>query len=173
MNWILKTSLGDCTFASLAGRILIYGCLVFCLVPVPAGAQRTTVSLDGTWSVADGVAPNAVPATFSHTAPVPGLAHSATPAFPKVDQYQTHEWGWTVTARDHILPPEMKVDGLGRNLQSRNYFWYKRTFRVPERKQRARLIINKAQFGTAVWLNGKQIGEHMGRRVCGPRATLI
>ena len=108
-----------------------------------------------------------IPTTFSHTAPVPGLAHSATPAFPKVDQYQTHEWGWTVTARDHVLPPETKVDGLGRNLQPRNYFWYERTFRVTDRKQRARLIINKAQFGTAVWLNGKKIGEHMGMWTAG------
>ena len=24
------------------------------------------------------------------------------------------------------------------------------------------LVINKAQFGTAVWLNGKKIGEHLG-----------
>ena len=167
MNWISKASLGDANFASLAGRILMYGWLVICLAPVPAGAQRTTVSLDGMWSVADSVDPNAIPTTFSHTAPVPGLAHSATPAFPKVDQYQTHEWGWTVTARDHVLPPETKVDGLGRNLQPRNYFWYEKTFRVTDRKQRARLIINKAQFGTAVWLNGKKIGEHMGMWTAG------
>ena len=33
---------------------------------------------------------------------------------------------------------------------------------APSRKQRALLVVNKAQFGTAVWLNGKKVGEHLG-----------
>src|ERR1700733_5999350 len=174
MNWILKAHVTESTWAIVSRAVIsrrapsfVLSCVCLCLLPASAAAQRVTMSLDGTWSVADSMDANAVPSSFSHSAPVPGLTHSATPPFPKVDQYQTHEWGWTVTARDHILPPETKVDGLGRNLQPRNYFWYERTFRVPETKKRARLIINKAQFGTAVWLNGKMIGEHMGMWTAG------
>jgi len=44
--------------------------------------------------------------------------------------------------------------------QKRNYFWYQRTFRVPAKRELAILKINKAQFGTAVWLNGKKVGNH-------------
>jgi beta-galactosidase/beta-glucuronidase len=33
---------------------------------------------------------------------------------------------------------------------------------APTRKQVAILKVNKAQFGTAVWLNGMKIGEHDG-----------
>ncbi len=167
MNRNLKAFLRPSTWVITGRRTLNVVLPFLCLLPVSAVAQRVTVSLDGTWSVADSMDANAMPTSFSHSAPVPGLTHSAIPAFPKVDQYQTHEWGWTVTARDHVLPPETKVEGLGRNLQPRNYFWYERTFRVPERKERARLVINKAQFGTAVWLNGKMIGEHMGMWTAG------
>jgi beta-galactosidase/beta-glucuronidase len=46
--------------------------------------------------------------------------------------------------------------------QKRNYFWYQRTFRAPVKREVAILKINKAQFGTAVWLNGKKIGDHYG-----------
>jgi hypothetical protein len=53
-------------------------------------------------------------------------------------------------------------DGPGIPRQERNYFWYRKTFRVPGRKESAILRINKAQFGTAVWLNGKKLGEHLG-----------
>jgi hypothetical protein len=43
-----------------------------------------------------------------------------------------------------------------------NYFWYERTFTAPARRDSAVLVVNKAQFGTAIWLNGKNIGEHLG-----------
>ena len=35
-------------------------------------------------------------------------------------------------------------------------------FRAPAKREVAILKVNKAQFGTAVWLNGKEIGEHLG-----------
>ena len=80
-----------------------------------------------------------------------------------MDEYHTHEWAYTVTKRDHVLPPSSEnVEGLGSTVQKRNFFWYDRTFRTPAQMQRVRLVVNKAQFGTAVWLNGKKIGEHLG-----------
>jgi beta-galactosidase len=167
MNRTLQAGLRNWSFANRVGGMLVFGWLVLCLLSSPASAQRATVPLDGTWSIEESVDPDAAPTSFSHTAPVPGLAHSASPPFPKVDEYQTHEWAWTLSVRDHVLPPTILMDGLGRNLQPRNYFWYERTFRAPSRMQRARLIIEKAQFGTAVWLNGKQIGEHMGMWTAG------
>jgi beta-glucuronidase len=61
-----------------------------------------------------------------------------------------------------VVPLSDQVEGLGATVQTRTFFWYERTFRTPTQKQRALLLINKAQFGTAVWLNGKKIGEHLG-----------
>ena len=46
--------------------------------------------------------------------------------------------------------------------QDRNYFWYRKTFHAPPTRQVAILKINKAQFGTAVWLNGQKLGEYAG-----------
>jgi hypothetical protein len=120
--------------------------------------------LDGTWSVAESVEPNAIPDRFGHTVAVPGLVHSATPVFPEVDQYHSDEWANTMAEawEDHVRPSAGRVAGLGRTIQARNYFWYERTFRTPAQRQRALLVVNKAQFGTAVWLNGTKVGEHLG-----------
>ena len=133
----------------------------------PLHAQRITLSLDGTWSIGESVEPDAIPASFAHTVPVPGLVHAAVPKFPDVDKYHTHEWSYTMVTDTHIMPLSEKVEGLGSTIQKRNYFWYARSFRTPGKKQRALLVINKAQFGTAVWLNGKKIGEHLGSFTAG------
>jgi beta-galactosidase len=127
----------------------------------PAAAERTIVPLDGTWSVAESVGPEEIPARFDHTVPVPGLTHQAKPPFPDVDQYETHEFVLTMK-RDGVWPHSEKCEGLGRTRQKRNFFWYERTFTAPAKKQSAVLVINKVQFGTAVWLNGKKVGEHLG-----------
>lgn len=126
-----------------------------------AGAQRVTLSLDGSWTIGDSVEPDAPPSAFEHTVPVPGLVHSARPVFPDVDQYQTQEFIGTMI-RDKVFPPSEAIETLGRTPQKRMFFWYRRSFRAPGRKKRALLVVNKAQFGTAVWLNGIKVGEHMG-----------
>ena len=128
---------------------------------LPVCGARVTLPLDGEWSIAESVGAEDVPTAFPHQVPVPGLVRSATPAFPGVDQYETHEFIYTMK-RYGILPATEDCPALGRTTQKRNYFWYERRFRAPARKQRAILVINKAQFGTAVWLNGKKIGEHLG-----------
>jgi hypothetical protein len=127
----------------------------------PLWAQRVVVSLDGQWKVEDSTGAGEMPSAFTHTVPVPALTHSATPAFPDVDRFESRQ-----SVRNQIgfgrLPKDTPVPDFGISRQQRNYFWYTRTFRVPVKKQVAVLKVGKAQFGTAVWLNGKIIGEHMG-----------
>ena len=132
-----------------------------------AAAERTTISLDGTWRVTDGIAPDAIPANFDHTVAVPGLANQAKPSFPDVDNYMTKEVLDCNGPRYKLSPPPGKGDGLGWTRQKRNYLWYERTFAVPAKRLSAVLVIGKAQFGTAVWLNGKKIGEHIGCHTAG------
>ena len=140
--------------------------MILLMSPVVARADgrlagRSVVRLDGAWSVEEGVAPDAVPASFGHTVAVPGLTNQAHPVFPDVDQYETHEYVYTMK-RYGVLPPSETLAGLGRTHQTRNYFWYSRTFGPQPRRDHATLVVHKAQFGTAVWLNGKKVGEHLG-----------
>jgi hypothetical protein len=127
----------------------------------PGRAERVLVSLDGTWQIEESLSANDVPSSFRHTVPVPGLAHLAVPPFPEVDLFDSPE-SIQKQIRLKILPASTPVPKLGAPRQNRNYLWYRRTFRVPEKKEVAILKINKAQFGIAVWLNGKKIGEHLG-----------
>jgi hypothetical protein len=126
-------------------------------------AERTTLSLDGTWDIEDSVSPDQMPAAFHHHVPVPGLAHLSVPAFPDVDQFESYE-----NHQDRVQfnrspgPENMDKSTVGISRQKRNYFWYRKIFKAPGRREVALLKVNKAQFGTAVWLNGKKIGEHLG-----------
>lgn len=102
-----------------------------------------------------------MPREWHHRVPVPGLAHLAQPGFADVDRFDSKE---VIVNRVQkgILPESALVEGAGTPHQNRNYFWYAKTFRVAERKQVAILRIDKAQFGTAVWLNGQMLGTHTG-----------
>ena len=128
-------------------------------------AGRLTVPLDGPWEIEDSVSPDQVPQAFQHRVPVPGLAHLASPAFPDVDMFQSREYLASMMSLHEA--PESTWDilseaGVGISGQERNFFWYRKTFRVPARREFALLKVNKAQFGTQVWLNGKKLGEHLG-----------
>jgi hypothetical protein len=140
-------------WSSLAGILLF--------LP-PAWSQRVTLPLDGLWQIEDSVSATEIPAAFGHHVPVPGLADLASPAFEDVDRFVSHELAHHPITRPKDLPPAAAQAPVGIPLQKRNYFWYRRTFEAPAKKQVAILRINKAQFGTAVWLNGKKIGEHDG-----------
>ncbi len=123
--------------------------------------KREIVSLDGEWQIEDGIEPDAIPGSFGHNVPVPGLAHLATPSFADVDQYENREF--ILTMVDFGLKAASADTGaLGHTPQKRNYFWYRKIFPIGARRDVAMLRINKAQFGTAVWLNGRKIGEHVG-----------
>ena len=128
---------------------------------LPAAAERVTMRLDGTWEVADGMDPGAPPAAYAHRVPVPGLTHQADPPFPDVDRFDTVE-GLAKKVRLKLLPESALVNSTGVARQNRNYFWYRTKFQPQVRREVAILRVGKAQFGTAVWLNGKKIGEHAG-----------
>ena len=96
-------------------------------------AERATLSLDGEWDVAYS-ADATPPSSFASKAPVPGLADMAQPPF----------------------------EDVGKPSEEPGYFYYRRTFKAPETlPEFALLKIHKAKFGTAVWLNGKLLGEHL------------
>jgi hypothetical protein len=134
--------------------------LLFCLA-LPCLAARVTISLDGTWDIADSLSADQVPAAYTHKTPVPGLAHSSTPAFADVDLFDSRELIVNRVGRGD-MPRSALVTNAGVPHQNRNYFWYRTSFTASARRAVAILTINKAQFGTAVWLNGKKIGEHFG-----------
>ena len=95
--------------------------------------SRRVVNLDGDWDIAQGQM-SAVPSEFAVTAPVPGLADMATPAFSEV----------------------------GVKSIQRQAFWYRRTFSVDGSiPDTAFLKIHKAKFGAKVFLNGQLVGEHL------------
>jgi beta-galactosidase len=125
-------------------------------------AQRVTVSLNGTWNITDSVGAEDVPRAFPHTVPVPGLANQSKPGFADVDEFDSKEIINNRVRKGKLPQSEIIDDSPGKSRQSRNYFWYQTSFKAPARKSVAILRINKAQFGTAVWLNGKKIGEHLG-----------
>ena len=123
-------------------------------------AQRITLSLDGQWDIADSVDAGNLPAAWSHKAPVPGLAHSAMPAFKDVDEFESRQLIQNRIARG-LAPASALVSNAGVSRQERNWFWYRRRFDVPALRSVATLRINKAQFGAAVWVNGQKAGEHL------------
>ncbi len=97
---------------------------------------------------------------WNHKAPVPGLAHSAQPAFSHVDEFDSRQLLLN-QANDRGITPSSVAQTAGVSRQERNWFWYRRTFEVSAFRNVAILHINKAQFGAAVWLNGVKIGEHL------------
>jgi hypothetical protein len=120
------------------------------------------MSLDGPWQIADSKSGHDIPATFTHSVPVPGLANLATPPFTNVDAFYSREH-LANRIRAGLAPAEWLTNyWTGKVDQDRNYFWYRKTFRAPGRSEVAMLKINKAQFGTAVWLNGEKLGEYAG-----------
>lgn len=100
-----------------------------------ATTGRRVYSLNGTWEVEESVE-NSPPTSFTHTSPVPGLLFLANPPFAKVG----------------LLSP-----------RKRDYFWYRTTFNVQdESRDRAELVIHKAQFGVSVWFNDQHLGNYDG-----------
>ena len=129
-----------------------------------AEAARTTVPLNGTWDISESVGADEKPKAYKNTVVVPGLVNLAKPAFPDVDMFAS----WDCLHREgkkFLYKDEPRVQGkvpiTGIPLQDRNYFWYRKTFKAPQKRELALLQINKSQFGTAVFLNGKPVGEHL------------
>lgn len=98
-----------------------------------ASGGRERRSLDGVWQMEQSTS-EAAPLTFSHTVPVPGLADLAHPAFTEVGQVSSQ----------------------------RQFFWYRRSFRLDRRIPEVALLkLHKVTYGATVWVNGKPAGTHM------------
>ena len=93
--------------------------------------------------------------------PCPASSTTRRRRFPDVDAFDSLELVNNKIAQK-LLPESARVAAPGVSRQERNYFWYRRTFTAPARKAVATLRVNKAQFGTAVWLNGTKVGEYAG-----------
>ena len=135
-----------------------------------AGEGRTTVSLNGTWDIEESVQATDSPKAFTHTVAVPGLVNLSKPAFPEVDLFASYyyfkrfgrngrKYPWGTT--NSMLPDKDPLPAIGIPVNKRNYFWYRKNFAPPGKREVALLKIGKSQFGTAVWLNGKFVGEHL------------
>ena len=141
---------------ALANLVLFF---VFCF---SAMADRSLLNLDGNWQIEDSVTATDIPTAFTHTVPVPGMANLAKPAFPNVDAFYSREQ-LANRIRSKLSPSEWLTNyWIGKSDQDRNYFWYRKSFKAPSSRAVALLKINKAQFGTAVWLNGHKLGEYTG-----------
>ncbi len=126
-----------------------------------AFGQREVISLNGEWRIEESVDSRQMPKKYTHTVQVPGLANMAMPVFEGIDKFYGKEYiqnDWTKAMR-------MKIDAdpdtlkIGYSFQKRNYLWYKKDFELETKKELYILKINKAQFGTMVWVNGKQAGS--------------
>src|SRR5678816_4025589 len=104
---------------------------------LPAYADRTVLSLDGKWRMADSLAAEPIPAEFAHSATVPGLANLAQPAFPKVDAFYSREH-LSNRIRSGLAPEDWLTNyWKGKVEQDRNYFWYQKMFRAPAHTKNA------------------------------------
>jgi hypothetical protein len=104
---------------------------------------RNTVSLNGNWQIAEGTN-DVIPTNYNHTVVVPGLVSLAVPAFKNVG-------------------PKVKDRGsISQSDPLREAFWYRKTFTIKDAIPTiAVLKISKAMYGTKVYLNGKDLGEHL------------
>ncbi|MGC9035526.1 MAG: glycoside hydrolase family 2 protein [Verrucomicrobiia bacterium] len=136
-------------------------CLFLRSVTDAFGAGREIISLNGEWEIDESVGKEPLKLEFKHSVPVPGLANLSKPPFKDVDLFDSMEL-IANRIRQGKLPESARVHTSGIPRQERNYFWYRKVFNAPRKRDVAILKINKAQFGTAVWLNGEKIGEHPG-----------
>lgn len=105
--------------------------------------KRTTISLNGIWKIEEGTMEK-IPGSYNHAVQVPGLVSLAVPAF--------NNPGPRVKDPKNIF----QKDTL------REAFWYHRTFNINSPvPANAFLKVSKAMFGTKVFLNGTDIGEHL------------
>ena len=155
-----KTSVLQCGLAIVAGVSLSNAIVL-------GGDGRTSISLNGTWQIEESVSATEIPKAFGHAVVVPGMVNLSNPSFPDVDLFASREYlqrfrrKYSVGQRREILPASAPLPVVGISLQKRDYFWYRTSFTVRPKREVALLKVNKAQFGTAVWLNGKKAGEHL------------
>lgn len=132
----------------------------FLLLTISCFSQRVIISLNGVWKIAETMDSSAIPVIFSHLADVPGLVRNSEPAFKGVDQFVSADYNFYWDNPDRLKLTILDNE-IGISLQNRNYFWYKRFFNIEARKEIVILKVNKAQFGSSVWINGKFAGRNL------------
>jgi len=129
----------------LRSIIVITGCILACSLAsyAQSSLKRNTILLNGTWQITEGKN-DVIPKSFNHTVPVPGLVSLATPAFKDVG-------------------PKLKDrESTSQSGSPREAFWYRHQFTVKEPIPAIAILkIAKAKYGTKVYLNGKDLGEHL------------
>lgn len=130
------------------------------------GRVRETIRLDGTWDIEESVSGERPPRDYTHRVPVPGLVHLSDPPFEDVDEF---------LGREFLSNPHRTKDDIAaaagnenKSRRKRTFFWYRRKLTISGRRETALLRIGKAQFGTAVWVNGRKVGE---RHACFSAST--
>ena len=116
-------------------------------------SKRKTISLNGIWQIAEGDF-DEIPETFPGKVPVPGFADLAMPAFVGVgDTKPLMGLGF--------LKPSQFMSNMKFKDKKREAFWYKKEFSIEgDVPDFAQLKVHRAQYGSAVWLNGKKLGEN-------------
>jgi hypothetical protein len=61
-------------------------------------------------------------------------------------------------------PVESALSGIKRNINDKQYLWYKRSFRIPSSWKKRELLLNfeASDWETTVWVDGKEAGKHKG-----------
>ena len=122
--------------------IIILDAFVFSI-----SAQRKEYSLNGKWQIAITDKSASKPTVFPSTVPVPGLVDMAVPALEPTP----------------VFTEKTFVRERGKSIMFNNsVYWYRRTFSINEKyNDLIQLKINKAQYHTWVYINGKKVGENM------------
>ncbi len=117
-----------------------------------AHAQRSIVSLNGTWQIAKTGISSGMPVAYTSTVPVPGLVDMATPAV---------EEPFTGALDKDKNNPFSNTYGNKSYQYNNSLYWYKRSFVLKSNNDEVILLkLNKAMFSTKVYLNGKLIGQN-------------
>ncbi|HVN57336.1 MAG TPA: glycoside hydrolase family 2 TIM barrel-domain containing protein [Bacteroidales bacterium] len=126
-------------FLQALAFLIISILLVSCL----GQGKRTSISLDGKWKIAEG-SMDRIPGSFDREIMVPGLVTMASPAF------------------INCAPRVRNRGDLVQKDTLREAYWYMRHFKIRGRiPEVARLKVSKAMFGTKVFINGNDAGEHL------------
>ena len=120
----------------------VSGCFTAGRQKPPRDEVSRTVSLNGLWEVAQG-GESPAPQRFDRRVPGPGYLDQAQPPYLAV--------GYCDSLREQL---DVREEPCG-------WFWYRTTFSMDGAlPPSARLVVHKAAFGAAVWINGQYAGFH-------------
>ena len=115
-------------------NLLVCTCLILALSFCgTAPSERKLISLNGEWDLAQG-SKDRVPEKFNHKIQVPGLVDLAQPS----------------------------LEQVGFESDLREAFWYRKSFKIDGAVPAVALLkIHKAKYGSKIFLNDQEIGEHL------------